>query len=196
MVLELLDQPLDFVLACCILLLDCRKRCSSYSMVHGVVTDFTVTFSNRWMVPKMILRFGFVDFVDYSVSLILARLVALSEFSVLSGRAHQQFSYIPLSQCKLQAVCCSERLHVTAFGKIAAFSLGRTSNCTKILYFESVSKYSCVARSLFCQIACSFSHATYVVHRIHACLPLLKLFPPAINPFLITEFNSFAFPTW
>ena len=43
-VLELLDQPLDLVLACCILVLDCRKRYSRYSVVHGVVTDFTVIF--------------------------------------------------------------------------------------------------------------------------------------------------------
>ena len=43
-VLELLDQPLGFVLACCIRLLDCRKRYSRYSVVHGVVADFTVTF--------------------------------------------------------------------------------------------------------------------------------------------------------
>ena len=43
-VLELLDQLLDFGLACCILLLDCRKRYSRYSVIHGVVTDFSVTF--------------------------------------------------------------------------------------------------------------------------------------------------------
>ena len=29
-----------------------------------------------------------------------------------------------------------------------------------------------------------------------ACLPLLKFFPPGINPFLIIEFTSLAFPTW
>ena len=38
-VLELLDQLLDFVLAYCILLLDCRKRNSSYSVIHGVATS-------------------------------------------------------------------------------------------------------------------------------------------------------------
>ena len=43
-VLELLDQSFDLVLACCILLLDCRKRYSRYSVVHCVVTDFYVTF--------------------------------------------------------------------------------------------------------------------------------------------------------
>ena len=43
-VLELLDQPLDFVLACCILRLDCRERYSSYSVVHGAVTSFPRTF--------------------------------------------------------------------------------------------------------------------------------------------------------
>ena len=58
------------------------------------------------MVPKMILRLGVVDLVDHIASSILARLAALSELSAPSGRAHPKFSYIPLSQCKLQAECC------------------------------------------------------------------------------------------
>ena len=90
-VLELLDHPLDFVLACCTLLLDCRKRVRN--------------FSSRLMVPKMILRLGFVDLADHIASSILTRLVALSELSEPSGGAHPKFSYIPLSQCKRQAVC-------------------------------------------------------------------------------------------
>ena len=100
MVLELLDQLLDLVLACCILLLDCRKRYSRYSVIHCVVTH----------VPKMILRLGFVDLPDHIASLISARLVALSELSEPSGSAHPEFSYIPPSQCKLQVVCCGDRL--------------------------------------------------------------------------------------
>ena len=84
------------------------------------------------MVPKMILRLGFVDLVDHIASSILARRVALPELSEPSGGAHPVFSYIPLSQCKLQAVCCAERLHVTVSGAIADLSLGRASNCTKI----------------------------------------------------------------
>ena len=43
MALELVDQPLDFVLAYCVLRLDCRKRYSSYSVVCSAVTGFTVT---------------------------------------------------------------------------------------------------------------------------------------------------------
>ena len=35
--------------------------------------------------------------------------------------------------------CCKGRLHVTVSGKIAGVSLERTSNCTKILYFDGVS---------------------------------------------------------
>ena len=87
------------------------------------------------MVPKMILRLGFVDLVDHVASSILVRHVALSELSEPSGRAHPVFSYIPLSQCKLQAVCCRERLHVTVFGKIAGLSLERAPNCTKNTVF-------------------------------------------------------------
>ena len=100
------------------------------------------------MVPKMILRLGFVDLVDHIASSILVRHVALSELTELFGGAHPVSSYIPLSQCKLQVVCCRERLRVTVFGKIASHSLERASNCTNIPYFESVSKYSCMARSL------------------------------------------------
>ena len=103
---------------------------------------FPRKFSNRSMVPKMILR---LDLVYHIASSILTRLVAISELSVPEGRAHPEFSHIPLSQCKLQAVCCRGRLHVTAFGKIADLSPGQAPNCTKILYFENVSKYSCMA---------------------------------------------------
>ena len=56
------------------------------------------------MVPKMILRLGFADLTDHISSSILARLVALLESSEPSGRAHPKFSYVQLSQCKLQAV--------------------------------------------------------------------------------------------
>ena len=86
-VLELLGQPLDFVLACC-----------------STVYKFPLTFSDRSMVPKMILRLGFVDLVDHISSSILARLVALSELSEPSGGARPEFSYVPLSLCKLQTV--------------------------------------------------------------------------------------------
>ena len=96
----------------------------------------------------MILRLRFVDLVDHIASSILVQHVVLSEFSEPSGRAHPEFSYIPLSQRKLGAVCCRERLHVTVFGKIASLFLERASKCTKILNFECVSKYFCMARSL------------------------------------------------
>ena len=48
-VLELLDQPLDLVLAYRILRLDCRKRYFRYFVVQDVVKDFPVTFRVvRW----------------------------------------------------------------------------------------------------------------------------------------------------
>ena len=47
-VLELLDQPFDFVLAYCILRFDCRKVLR-YFVIHDVVTRFPVTFRiARW----------------------------------------------------------------------------------------------------------------------------------------------------
>ena len=62
-VFELLEQLLDLVLAFCILLLDCRKRCSRYCVVHCCY-EFPRNFPNRLMVPKMTLRLGLVDLVD------------------------------------------------------------------------------------------------------------------------------------
>ena len=55
--------------------------------------------SNRLMIPKMILRLGFVDLVDRIASSLWVQLVALSGLSEPSGRAPPVFSYIPLSQC-------------------------------------------------------------------------------------------------
>ena len=49
---------------------------------------FPRNFSSRLMDPKRILRVGFVYLADYIASSILIRLVALSELSVPSGRAH------------------------------------------------------------------------------------------------------------
>ena len=144
---QLLDQPLDFGLACCVLLLDCRKELQNCCDPRYCYR-FLRNFSNRSMVPKMILLLGFVDLADHIASSFVARLVALSELSAPSGRAHPEFSFIPVSQNKLQAMCCRERLHVTVSGKIADLSLGRASNCTNILYIEGVSKYSCMAPSL------------------------------------------------
>ena len=138
-----------------------------YSVVHCVVTDFTVTFSNRPMVPKMILRLGFVDLVDHVASSMLVRHVVLSEFSEPSGRAHPVSSYIPLSECKLQVVCCRERLHVTVSGKIASISLERASNCTNILYFKALPSILVWRDPWFRQIAWSFSHTISAVHRVH-----------------------------
>ena len=87
MVVELLDRLLDFVVAYCILRLDCRKRYSGYSVVHGAVTSLH-NCSSHLMVPKMILRLDFVDLADHITSSILTRLGALSESSVPSGGAH------------------------------------------------------------------------------------------------------------
>ena len=35
----------------------------------------------------------------------------------------------------------------------------------------------------------------FTVVKNTACLPLLRLFPPGVNPFIL-EFNSFGFPAW
>ena len=170
------------------------ERGSSYPVVHGVITDCPLTFQ----IPKMILRLGFVDLVDHVASSIWARLVALSELSAPSGGSFPEFSCIPLSQCKLLAVCWRERLHVTVTGKIASLSLERASNCTNILYIEGVSKFLLCRSPWFRQIAWSFSHAIYVFHRVH-CSEEDRL-SSSLEPcsswnksISFKEFNSFAF---
>ena len=45
------------------------------------------------MVPKMILRLGFVDLVDLIANSMLTQLVALSELSEPSGRARPWFGF-------------------------------------------------------------------------------------------------------
>ena len=200
-VLELLDQPFDFVLACCILRLDCRKRYSRYSVIHGVVTRFHRNFSNRSMVPKMILLLGFVDLVDHIASSIWVQPVTILELSEPSGRAPPEFPYIPLSQCKLQTVCCRERLHVTVSVKFASLSLERPSNCTKYCILKAcrsilVWRDTWFRNSLAVSLMPKTSSIAFTVVNKTACLPLLRLVPPGLNPFLIIEFNSFAFPMW
>ena len=132
-VLELLDQLLDLVLACCILLLNCRYKYASYSLNLGVLTDFPHNFSYRLTVPKMILRLGFVDLGDYIRCSILARLVTLSEFGELFFAELLLRLHTYRFLCKLQEVNCGERIHLTVSGKIA----GQASNPNKILYLEA-----------------------------------------------------------
>ena len=115
-VLELLDQPLDFVLAT-------AERSTPDILKSTVLLQIS---------PKLFESLdgsqddlGFVDLVYHFANSILARLVALSELSEPSGGAHPEFSYIPL--CKQQAVC-RERLRVTMSGKSASLSLERASN--------------------------------------------------------------------
>ena len=81
---------------------------------------------------------------------------------------------------------------------LQSLALGRASNCTNIPYFEGVSKYSCMARSLVSSDRAEFlpCHIHFTAVKNTACLSVLRLFPPGINPFLIIEFNSLAFPSW
>ena len=129
---------------------------------------FPRTSSNRSMVPKMILRLGFVDLVDRIASSILVRHVAILELSEPFGRAHPEFSHKSLSQCKLQVVCCRERLHVTVFAKIASLSLERASTYTSILSFERRFQVFLYGAILDFVRSHGVSHHTiYVFHRVH-----------------------------
>ena len=103
------------------------------------------------------------------------------------------FSYIPLSQCKLQAECCSERLHVTVSGKIASLSLEGASNCIQVFVYGAILGFvrSRGVSPIPHSSSIGFTHVKNAVS-----LPLLRLVPPGINLFLIAEFTSLAFPTW
>ena len=88
------------------------------------------------------------------------------------------------------------------FGKIAILSLERASNCTNITYFEGVFQVFLngailgfvKSRGVY---SIPFSSSIgFTLVKNTACLPLLRLFPPGINPFLIIEFNSLTFPSW
>ena len=62
-----------------------------------------------------------------------------------------------------------------------------SSNVARLVTFSESSEPS--------PLPCTSSIGPTVVKKT-ACLPLLRLVPPGINPFLIMEFNSFAFSTW
>ena len=164
-----------------------RRRCSRF---HS-------NSSNRSVGPKMILRRGFVDLVDLIAISIWVQPVAILEFSEPFGRAPPVFSYTPLSQCKLQAVCCRERLHVTVSGKIASLSLWASFKLHENTVFWrrfQVFLYGAILGFVKSRGVSSMPYTSSVQKT--GGLPLLRLFPPGINPFLIIEFNSFAFPTW
>ena len=122
---------LTFVLAFCILLLDCRKTYSKYSVIHGVVTDFTVTFRTA------------------------CRALSWACFNL-----HQNTLFW-------------KRFQVFLCGAILGFV--RSHGVSPMPYTSSIG---------------------FTLMKKTACLPLLRLVPPGTDPFLIVEFNSFAFQTW
>ena len=162
---------------------------------------FPCHLSNRSMVPKMILRLGFVDLVDHIASSILARHVSLSELSEPAGRDHPEFSYIWPSKWKLQAMCCENDCMWPCLVKLQAFILGELQIAPKYYILKAFPSILVWCDPWFRKIVKSFSHAIYVLHRVHCCEEYclsssLDAFSSGINPFLIMEFNSPAFPTW
>ena len=118
------------------------------------------------------------------------------------GRTPPVFTYIPLSQCKLQVMCCRERLHVTSFGKkMQAFLLSELQIAPKCCILKAFPGILVWSDSWFLQVARGFSiqfssSIGFTLVNNIACLPLLRLVPSGFNPFLITEFISFTFATW
>ena len=80
---------------------------------------------------------------------------------------------------------------MTVFGeKMQAFFWSELQIAPIYSIFEGVSKYSCMTRSLVSSDRWSFpipfpSSIGFTVVKNTACLPLLRLFPPGIDPFLI-----------
>ena len=170
----------------------CLRRCSRF------LRDSV----NRLVGPKMILLLGCVALVAHIANSIWEQIVALLESSEPSRRAPPVFSYIPLSQCKLQVVCCRERLHVTSFGKKckpfswASFKLHQNAvfwRRFQVFLYGAILGF--VRSHGVSPMPCTSSIGFTEVKKT-ACLPLLKLVPPGFNSFLIIEFDSFAFPTW
>ena len=136
-----------------VLLILCHPRCCY---------KFPRNFSNRLMVPKMILRLGFVDLVNRIASSNLVRHVALSELSEPSGRAHPVFSYIPLSQYKLQ----DDSVWLCLI-KLQAFLLSELQIAPKYSILTPFSNILVWRDPWFRQIAWSFSHTISIIHRVH-----------------------------
>ena len=145
----------------------------------------------------MILLLGFVDLIDRIANSIWVQPVAILESSEPSSRAHPECSYIPLSQCKLQAVRVVENDCMwPCLVKLQAFLLSELQIAQKYCILKAFLSILVWLDPWFRKIAWSFPHVKNVFHRIHcsACLPLLKLVPPGINPIPIKELNSSAFP--
>ena len=149
-------------------------------------------FSNRLMVPKTILLLGFVDRVDHIASSIRARLVVLSELSAPSSSAHPKFSYISLSQCKLQTMCCRERLHVTVNCKSFSWASFTLHPCIVFWRRFKVFLFGMIRGFVRMRAVSPMPYPSsigFTVVKKAACLPLLRLVLPWINPFVIQKFN-------
>ena len=87
------------------------------------------------------------------------------------------------------------------FVKLQAFLLSELQIAPKYCILKAFPSIRAWRDPWFRQIAWSpsmpyTSSNGFTVVKKTACLPLLRLVPPGINPFLIIEFYSFAFPTW
>ena len=96
----------------------------------------------------MCLRLVLVDPVVHFAISLSVQLEATLGIGIHCGITPPSSSCIPLSLYKSQVVCCRQRLRVIVFDKNAILASERTLNCTNTLYFDEVSKYFCIERSL------------------------------------------------
>ena len=178
-VLELLDQPLDLVLACCILLLDCRKRYSRYYVIHGVVTSFPVTAS--WLCRSCWPNCEF-NFSTTRVTLGVKRTFWQTSSCVF---IHTAFSMQAACSVLYRTTACDRVWWTCKPFSWASFKLHQNT-----VFWRTFPSILVWCDPWFRQIAWSFLHTMLIIDRIHcmkntACLPLLRLFPPGIiSPFL------------
>ena len=106
------------------------------------------------------------------------------ELNELSGGGHPEFSHMQLSQCKLQEVCCEERMHVTEFGKIASFfllcELQIVPTYLILKWFPSILVWR---DPWFRKIAWSFPHTSFEEYRLSSSLEAYSSWNCSISSF-------------
>ena len=188
-----LELPDQLFFACFsairVLLLDCRLRYATYSVVD-VASGFPAAAECALVGGlEIFLLLDQVDPAVHFANSVSVQLEGTLETDLLCYMIHLQTSCILLSEYKSQEMYRRERLHVIVF--LAPIHYVLVTCPSNLVRYDP----------WFIQIASNFFHTLIVVHRVHCsekkdCLSLLRHFPPGINPLLIIECNSTSFRMW
>ena len=156
-----------FVLAYCILRLDCGRKYSRYSVIHGVVTDFPVTFRiARWfpwwscflalwiLWTTLRVRFQHDSWRSRSSAHLLVELIlSFHTYRFLNARCKQ---CVPENDCMWPVLV-----------KPQAFLLSELQIAPKYCISKASPSFLVWRDPWFRKIAWSFLHALFVFHRVH-----------------------------